>query len=296
MQLPLPSDENHRPRIGIYMSLSALLKVGLVVLSLYAAVSVAAFVFQRHLLFFPSATYGFSPTEAGLDYEQVWIDTEDGERLHAWFIPAGRESGAEGTVLFFQGNAGNKATRVPLARELSGAGYNVLLVDYRGYGQSTGQPSEQGLYADVMASWRFLTDERRTAPGDIVIFGRSLGGGPATWLATQVEARALLLESTFTSVPDVAAHHYPFLPVRWLSRFQFDSLSRIAEVDMPVHVIHGRTDEVVPFEHGKTLHDAARKPKTFTATGDTHNRITMETMRARLQALESARGDSALGL
>ncbi len=277
------------------MSVSALLKVGLVALSLYAAVSVAAFVLQRDLLFFPSATYEFSPADAGLDNEQVWIDTEDGERLHAWFIPTERTTGAARTVLFFQGNAGNKATRIPLARELSTAGYNVLLVDYRGYGQSTGQLSEEGLYADAMASWRFLVNERRIPPGDIVIFGRSLGGGLATWLATQVNARALLLESTFTSVPDVAAHHYPFLPVRWLSRFQFDSLSRIAEIDMPVHIIHGRTDEVVPFEHGKRLHHAAREPKTFTATGDRHNRISKETTRARLRALEASRGDSALG-
>jgi uncharacterized protein len=277
------------------MSLSAFLKVGLFALSLYVAVSIAAFVFQRHLLFFPSPTYGFSPTDAGLNYEQVWIDTEDGERLHAWFIPTERETGAEGTVLFFQGNAGNKATRIPLARELSTAGYNVLLVDYRGYGQSTGQPSEEGLYADAMASWHFLTDDRRIAPGDIAIFGRSLGGGPATWLATQVDARALLLESTFTSVPDVAAHHYPFLPVRWLSRFQFDSLSRIAGVGMPVHIIHGRTDEVVPFEFGKRLHDAAHEPKTFTATSDTHNRISKETTRARIRVLDNARDDSALG-
>jgi hypothetical protein len=258
-------------------------------------VSAAAFVFQRHLLFFPSATYGFSPTDAGLDYEPVWVGTEDGERLHGWFIPTVQDSVLDMTVLFFQGNAGNKATRIPLARDLSTAGYNVLLVDYRGYGQSTGQPSEKGLYADALASWRFLTGERGFDPGDIVIFGRSLGGGPATWLATRVDARALLLESTFTSVPDVGAHHYPFLPVRWLSRFQFDSLSRIAGVDMPVHIIHGRDDEVVPFEHGKRLHNAAHEPKSFTATGDTHNRISKETTRARIRALEAVRGDTALG-
>ena len=277
------------------MSVSAVLKLGLVALSLYAAVAAATFFFQRHLLFFPSSTYGFSPSDAGLSYEQVWVNTDDGERLHGWLIAAQPDSAAQGTVLFFQGNAGNKATRIPLAADLSNAGYNVFLVDYRGYGQSTGQPSEEGLYADAMASWHFLTDDRRIAPGDIAIFGRSLGGGPATWLATQVDARALLLESTFTSVPDVAAHHYPFLPVRWLSRFQFDSLSRIAGVGMPVHIIHGRTDEVVPFEFGKRLHDAAHEPKTFTATSDTHNRISKETTRARIRVLDNARDDSALG-
>lgn len=270
------------------MSISAVLKVGLVALSLYAAVAAATFFFQRHLLFFPSATYGFSPSDAGLSYEQVWVSTDDGERLHGWLIDAQHDSAAQGTVLFFQGNAGNKATRIPLAADLANAGYNVFLVDYRGYGQSTGQPSEAGLYADALASWCFLVDERRTGPSDIVLFGRSLGGGPATWLATQVDARALLLESTFTSVPDIAAHHYPILPVRWLSRYQFNSLSRISDVGMPVHVIHGRTDEVVPFEHGQRLHDSAREPKTFTATRDTHNRVSVETTRARLQALRAS--------
>ena len=270
------------------MSVSAVLKVGLVALSLYAAVAAATFFFQRHLLFFPSSTYGFSPSDAGLSYEQVWVNTDDGERLHGWLIAAQPDSAAQGTVLFFQGNAGNKATRIPLAADLSNAGYNVFLVDYRGYGQSTGQPTEDGLYADALASWRFLVDERRIDPSNIVLFGRSLGGGPATWLASQVGARTLLLESTFTSVPNVAAYHYPILPVRWLSRYQFDSLSRIADVGMPVHIIHGRKDEVVPFEHGQRLHKAARPPKAFTATHDTHNRISEETTRARRQALQAS--------
>lgn len=271
------------------MSVSVVLKAGLVALSLYAAVAAATFFFQRHLLFFPSFTYEFSPSDAGLSYEQVWVNTEDGERLHGWLIAAQPDSAGQGTVLFFQGNAGNKASRIPLAANLSNAGYSVFLVDYRGYGQSTGQPpTEGGLYADALASWRFLVDGRGIDPNNIVLFGRSLGGGPATWLATQVDARALLLESTFTSVPNVAAYHYPILPVRWLARYQFDSLSRIVDIGMPVHVIHGRGDEVVPFEHGQRLYGAARSPKAFTATHDTHNRVSEETIRARLEALRGA--------
>jgi len=124
------------------------------------------------------------------------------------------------------------------------------------------------------------------APSDIVLLGRSLGGAPATWLATQVTPRALVLESAFTSVPDVAAHHYPFLPARWLSRIQFDNLTRIRDLDMPIAVIHGTEDEVVPFSHGRQLFEAASEPKHFVETTARHNGPMAATDRGRAEALQ----------
>lgn len=267
------------------MNSTPLLTGGLVLASLYAALVLVAFAFQNQLLFFPSADHIMTPRDMGLSFQDVRIPTSDGERLHGWMIPALNDEEPEGTILFFHGNAGNISSRVPLARGLAELGYDVFLLDYRGYGKSTGRPTEKGLYNDAQAAWQYLTTDRSVRGKNIVIYGRSLGGGPAAWLATQVQARALVLESTFTSVPDIAAHHYPFLPVRWLSRTRFDTESRIARIDMPVHIIHGRNDEVVPFEHGEALYASAHSPKTFTATGDSHNQTGIETMRARAKAL-----------
>lgn len=276
------------------MNSTSFLTGGLVIASLYAALVLVAFAFQNQLLFLPSSDHVMTPSDMGLSFEDVRIPTSDGERLHGWMVRALNETRAQnaedsdGTILFFHGNAGNISSRVPLARGFAELGYDVLLVDYRGYGKSTGRPTEEGLYDDARAAWQYLTADRSVPENDIVIYGRSLGGGPAAWLATQVEARALVLESTFTSVPDIAAHHYPFLPVRWLSRIRFDTESRVGRVEMPVHIIHGRNDEVVPFEHGEALHASARSPKSFTATGDSHNQTSMETMQARAKALRAS--------
>ena len=191
----------------------------------YLAVAGLAFAFQDQLLYFPSRTLVTTPDRYGLAYETVHLDTADGERLHGWWIPA---DDARGTLLFFHGNAGNISGRLESVKQFHQLGLNVLIIDYRGYGQSTGSPSEEGLYRDAEAAWQHAVTQRGIDPSRIVIFGRSLGGGPATWLATQHDAGALLLESAFTSVPDMAAHHYPWLPARQLTTTQFDNRSASA--------------------------------------------------------------------
>jgi len=283
------------------MKLHTLAISGGVVVVLYGSIVMLAFAFQNQLLFFPSPHLVSTPADAGLEFEVARIKTDDGETLHSWWIPVGgaRSSSvparsragpeqieAKGTVLFFHGNAGNISGRVPIGKQLHDLGYNVLLVGYRGYGESTGAPSENGFYRDAEAAWRYATEEQGTAPSDIVLLGRSLGGAPATWLATQVTPRALVLESAFTSVPDVAAHHYPFLPARWLSRIQFDNLTRIRDLDMPIAVIHGTEDEVVPFSHGRQLFEAASEPKHFVETTARHNGPMAATDRGRAEALQ----------
>ena len=244
----------------------------------YAAIAGLAFAFQDQLLFQPSSRLLATPNDAGLDHETVRLDTEDGETLHGWWIPAldvsretSPEERAEHTLLFFHGNAGNISGRLESVEQFHRLGLNVLIVDYRGYGQSTGAPSEEGFYRDAEACWRYLTEAKDVAPQEIVVFGRSMGGGPATWLAAQHRPGALILESVFTNVPDVGAHHYPFLPVRALATNQFDNESRVADIEAPTLVIHSRDDRVVPLALGREVYEAAAEPKQFLEIEGGHN-------------------------
>jgi fermentation-respiration switch protein FrsA (DUF1100 family) len=243
----------------------------------YGAIVGLAFAFQDQLLFQPSSRLLATPDDAGMNYETVHLDTEDGETLHGWWIPAAdvsRETSpgaAAKTLLFFHGNAGNISGRLESVQQFHRLGLNVLIVDYRGYGQSTGTPSEQGIYNDAEACWQYLTETRGIAPADIVVFGRSMGGGAATWLAAQHRPGAVILESVFTNVPDVGAHHYSFLPVRALATNQFDNESRVVEVDAPKLHIHSREDRVVPFKLGRRVFEAAAEPKQFLEIEGGHN-------------------------
>jgi fermentation-respiration switch protein FrsA (DUF1100 family) len=244
----------------------------------YGAIAGLAFAFQDQLLFQPTNRLLATPDAAGMPYETVRLETDDGETLHGWWIPApdvSRETSpgefAEQTLLFFHGNAGNISGRLESVQQFHQLGLNVLIVDYRGYGQSTGSPSEQGIYTDADACWQHLTDDRSIAPEDIVIFGRSMGGGPATWLAARQSPGAVLLESVFTNVPDIGAHHYSFLPVRALATNQFDNESRMREIDAPTLHIHSRADRIVPFKLGKQVYEAANEPKQFLEIQGGHN-------------------------
>ena len=249
----------------------------------YGALVGLAFTFQDQLLFQPSSRLLATPDDAGMAYETVQLETDDGETLHGWWIPAAdasttdvsRETSprefAKQTLLFFHGNAGNISGRLESVQQFHRLGLNVMIVDYRGYGQSTGSPSEAGIYSDAAACWRHLTESRGIPPEDIVLFGRSMGGGPATWLASRHRPGAVILESVFTNVPDVGAHHYSFLPVRALASNQFDNESRVAEIDAPKLHIHSRDDRVVPFKLGRQVYDAAAEPKQFLEIQGGHN-------------------------
>ena len=178
---------------------------------------------------------------------------------------------AEGTALIFHGNAGNISHRIDYLTMFHRLGYSTLLVDYRGYGQSTGSPSEEGTYRDAEAAWNWLTKERGLAARDIVVLGESLGGAVAVWLAARVNPRALVVASCFTSVPEFGAQVYPFLPVRLISRFSYDSLGTIKSVKAPVLIAHSREDDIIPFSHGKALYDAAPEPRQFLEMRGGHN-------------------------
>lgn len=223
---------------------------------------------QSHLVYFPDKQLSNTPSAFGLEYASVNIPTSDGENLHGWWVPV---TGAKGTVLLFHGNAGNISHRINYLTMFSKLGYNVLLFDYRGYGQSSGKPSESGTYLDAQAAWRYLTETKSIAPERIILFGESLGGAVATWLAAKEKPGLLVLASAFTSVPELAAEFYPFLPVRWISHFKYNTLQALQAVHRPVFIAHSPEDDIVPFHHGQRLFQAAHEPKQFLELEGSHN-------------------------
>lgn len=236
----------------------------------YGAVLALVFVFQSNLVFLPGTgrEVTLSPQSYGLRYEAVEIPTADGERLQAWWVPA---DNARGVVLFFHGNAGNISHRIDYLLMFNRLRYTTLILDYRGYGKSTGSPSEEGTYRDAEAAWEYLRHARQARPGDVVIAGESLGGAVGTWLAARVKPGALLLFSTFTSVNDLGAQIYWFLPVRLLSRIRYDNLENLKRIEAPIFIAHSPEDDVVPYSHGRRLFEAAHEPKTFLEMKGGHN-------------------------
>lgn len=210
--------------------------------------------------------------------EDVQLTTADGVRLHGWYCTPQRGRGgafepveARTTLLFLHGNAGNISHRYEIINDLVKLPANVLIIDYRGYGKSEGRPSEEGLYMDARAAWDYLTTTRALSASQIVIFGESLGGAVAIELASRTQACALVVQSSFTSIADMAAELMPFVP-RFMLRTKMDSLSKIASVSCPKLFIHSQADEIIPYRHGRRLFDAANAPKQFyEVKGATHN-------------------------
>jgi len=214
--------------------------------------------FEERLIFLPTrhpAGWWDGPKIRGLAVEDVWMDTSDGERIHGWFAPGPDGDGP--VILYFHGNAGNLSDRTDFVQTLVGEGLSVFIVDYRGYGRSSGRPNEAGLYRDAEAAWDYLVTTRNVPAERIVILGRSLGGGVATELAVRrPNARGLILESTFRSIAHIGQRQFPFLPVRLLLRTRFDNLAKVPEIRVPTLVVHGTADRLIPFEEGKALYEA----------------------------------------
>ncbi|MDP2397665.1 MAG: alpha/beta hydrolase [Burkholderiales bacterium] len=238
-------------------ALNSLLRIFIIGFSAWVIVVAWVWLTQDRMVYFPQVGRDnpATPAAVGLRFEDLRLQTEDGETLAAWWVPAPAEK-VRGAVLLLHGNAGSVADRIMYLPHFAAMGYGVLLIDYRGYGQSSGSPSEEGTYADARTAWRWL-NERGFAAGDIVLVGESLGGAVAAELAARVQPRALLLLSTFTSVNDLGGELYPWLPVRLLSRFRYDTLQGVTDYRGPVLVVHSRDDEIVPFAHGQRLRAAA---------------------------------------
>ena len=211
-------------------------------------------------LYFPERRILRWPAEVGLTAREVTIETDDGERLHGWFVAS--EARSRGHVLFLHGNGGNIADRLDHASSLSRAGFDVLLFDYRGYGHSSGRPSEEGTYRDARAAREALLRQDEVEPSRVVYVGESLGGAVALALALDAPPLGVVLQSAFTSVREMAREHYPYLPAA-LVPDAYPSLSRVEKLRSPLLVLHGERDEVVPVSHGRALFEAAREPKSL---------------------------------
>ncbi|HEY8535203.1 MAG TPA: alpha/beta hydrolase [Vicinamibacterales bacterium] len=225
---------------------------------------------QRRLMYFPFGAVP-EPGAIGLRAETVQFRTTDGLTLGGWLVPpTGAPRGV--TIVVFNGNAGNRSFRAPLAARFAEAGYTTLLFDYRGYGGNPGTPTETGLLLDARAATAWLTTEGGASQERLVYFGESLGTGVAVALAAEVPPAALVLRSPFTSMVDVARHHYPFLPVRLLLRDRYDAVSLIGSIQRPVLVIAGDRDRIVPETLSRRLFDAASEPKELLVLpGRDHN-------------------------
>lgn len=229
--------------VGI-VAAAAVLLVGLV------------WLFQRKLIYFPFDHPMPAATELLPGAEEVAFETSDGLLLGGWFLPApgGR---AAATVLVFNGNAGNRSFRAPLAAALAREGFAVMLFDYRGYGGNPGKPSEPGLLADARAAREWLDSRTDVDPDRVVLFGESLGAAVALASAVERPPAALVLRSPFTSLADVGRAHYPFLPVRWLLADVYPSIDRVAGLDCPLLVVAGDRDRIVPTAQSRALYEAA---------------------------------------
>lgn len=241
----------------------------------YLALVVMMTLMQGRLMYMPMATLVTTPADRGLDYEEVWLTTGDDVRLHAWYLPppsaASPGDRRTPTLLFLHGNAGNISHRLESLAIFHELGLAVLILDYRGYGRSEGRPDEEGLYRDAQAGWHYLRDERGIDAEDIIIFGRSLGGAVAAWLAARKQPGGVILESAFTSAADLGAELYPWLPVRWMLRVEYDTLSAVRALSSPLLIAHSPGDEIVPFHHGRRLYDAAPGPRSLLEMRGGHN-------------------------
>lgn len=286
--------------------------VGLAALAaaLWLGLAVGLALLQSRLVFQPGGReVRGAPTDVGLAYERLQLAPAPGVRIEAWFVPAepdfvpgpGRSAacagpGGRGSVLFCHGNAGNLGHRLDTVRILHLLGMNVLLFDYQGYGRSQGTPSEAGTLADARACWDWLLRERGESPGRVVLMGRSLGGAVAAQLAAELAARGrgrenpggraeptaaprelpagLVLESTFSSIPDMGAQRFPWLPVRLLARIRYDTRSRLpllARAGLPILFLHSPEDDLVPYDQGRALYEAYTGPKAFCELHGGHN-------------------------
>lgn len=237
--------------------MQTLLSIAVVLGGLYVTASLSLYLLQRRLIYFPNPAY-YTPADEGLtNVREIKLDTPDGERLIAWWSPAGQ---GQPTLLYFHGNAGTLVDASQRLKLYAGAGLGVFMPSYRGYSGSTGTPSERALVADALLAHDHLRNQG-VAPGDIIPYGESLGSGVAVQLAAARPVGALILDAPFTSLPDVGKRLYPVMPVRTFMIDRFESKRHISGVKAPILILHGTKDTTIPIELGKALFEAAPEPK-----------------------------------
>jgi len=245
------------------------------------------------MVYIPARKIVTTPENLGLDYTPIQVTTKDGIKIAGWYIP---HSKSAKTILFCHGNGGNISYRQNYISVLHQLGFNLLLFDYRGYGESEGEPDEIGTYYDAEAAWEYLLQEQGVLPQDIIIYGESLGGGVAAYLAeqqsrSQVPVGGLVLGSTFTSIPDRASELFPYLPVHLLAKYRYPTLYRLPYITTPILVIHSPEDEIIPFHHGQKLYAHANQPKMFLQLSGDHNTGFIQSLPVYIAGLQKFRDE-----
>ncbi|MCH8556354.1 MAG: alpha/beta hydrolase [Balneolia bacterium] len=253
---------------------------------IYVVTGFLLFLVQDKILFLPSSDIRATPGNAGMEYEEHFFPSSNGYILHGWFVPA--NSGEDAiTILFSHGNAGNISGRVNLISLYRNLGFNVFIYDYQGYGLSEGRPSEENILQDGLAAWDFLVDEIGLIPDKILPVGRSMGGPVAAFIASERNASALVIESTFTNVPDVARHTYYIYPVDLLARIHLPTIDFVSSFEGPVMVAHSREDRLIPYELGRQLYYAAGSERVWLELSGGHNEGYIATGAAYTEAYTS---------
>ena len=224
--------------------------------------------FEKKGIYYPTKKIEFTPINAGLKYEDVFFNTDDGLKLNGWFIP---QEDPRATLLFCHGNAGNISHRIEIIKIFNKLKLNVFIFDYRGYGRSQGSPSEGGLYRDAQAAYKYLLSREDINKDAIVIYGKSIGANVAIDLASKVKPACLISESGFSSAYDMGRKLFPYLPIKWIITIKYDALTKIKDIPIPKLIIHSQDDEIIPFRLGERLFEAATQPKEFYQMQGGHN-------------------------
>lgn len=244
------------------------MNVVIILLVFYLAFLITIYFMQDRMLYYPEREISQTPKDIGLEYEEVSLRTKDNVNISGWYITAKHE---KGVLLFCHGNAGNISHRLESISIFHNLGLSVLIFDYRGYGKSEGKPSEKGTYRDAESAWNYLVEVKQKSPDRIIVFGRSLGAAIAADIALKKIPAGLILESSFMSVPEMGKKHYPWIPVKYVSKFHYSTIDKILSITCPKLIVHSPDDEIVPFEQGKSLFEKAVQPKEFLKIRGGHN-------------------------
>ena len=234
----------------------------------FIIISAMLYFFQGKFVYHPGKKFIGTPDAIGIAFEEVLFQSMSGAKLHGWYVPG---KPGKYTVLFCHGNAGNISNRLKTLKIMHDLGYNFFIFDYQGYGKSEGSPSEEGTYQDTRGALNYLKKVKKCSMDQIIFHARSLGGGICSKIAAEEKARIFILESTFTSIKELAKTIYPYLPVEYLTRIHYPTQENLKKLSCPILFMHSPTDEVIPFAHGKKLYETYNGEKSWLQLTGGHN-------------------------